>query len=534
MSNGVQINLLPALTKDKFNKKNLAISIESHPEDFPQGFAMVCLRRLENQICVNRGTPVPVPSLLRRHSAPTRPVFPVNVPMITTAGLTTKRSASTMSSSPNPPSAIQAASPKIVNSTSLACQSPTTVATPNTLTTSSSFATVRSRTPGTTPAPSSNKRPNTESVSLSDSDPDQVEIGDQIVSLICPISLSRISLPGKGANCKHVQCFDLTTFTNLFRVCKKWKCAVCGEAIGTEELCVSGTFLELLEAYPLGEKCVVKAKGGHAPYVEDKCGPKRKKARRSESAGAGQEGGVAEEPMPMVVVVDLCDDEEDSGKQESPTKHVTLNDSMNSQQASDIIVPIHAPPSTNSSSTTTPPEYMSSRSTMPHHHHHQSIHNTYRYPAASDVAPAAEMDMAVPSPVESQPCSRADRITTSPVPIAVAGQARYSEGFHNDHQDGHDRNDEQTDYSTPPMYWVDRRGSPSSTLSPQKSLSNRLSHPMTPLERDERIQRIFDEVARESSQQRSLSERDEDRRGRVGGMCVGVEDGNEGPGQDQE
>ncbi|TPX65496.1 hypothetical protein SpCBS45565_g05116 [Spizellomyces sp. 'palustris'] len=228
MYNGVQINLLPALTADKFEKKTVTISVEARPEDFAHGLAMLCLRRLENPMCVSRNcapVPAPVPSLLRRHSAPVRPAYPLIAP----AALPTKRSASTLSASPS-----RASEPCV---------------------------------------------PERE-------EDDAVQVGDQIVSLVCPIALKRIGVPGKGRMCRHVQCFDLETFAKLSRSSPKWKCAVCNDVIDKTDLTVSEPFLHLLAAYPDAPRCIVRANGSHAPYTE----PARKKQKRN-------------------TIVDLCQDE---------------------------------------------------------------------------------------------------------------------------------------------------------------------------------------------------------------------------------
>ncbi|PVU91220.1 hypothetical protein BB561_004505 [Smittium simulii] len=47
------------------------------------------------------------------------------------------------------------------------------------------------------------------------------------ISLICPLSQSRITVPGKSKNCTHRQCFDLSVFLELNRDMPTWKCPVC-------------------------------------------------------------------------------------------------------------------------------------------------------------------------------------------------------------------------------------------------------------------------------------------------------------------
>ncbi|EDO40709.1 predicted protein, partial [Nematostella vectensis] len=47
------------------------------------------------------------------------------------------------------------------------------------------------------------------------------------VSLKCPITFRRISLPARGHDCKHIQCFDLESYLRLNCERGSWKCPVC-------------------------------------------------------------------------------------------------------------------------------------------------------------------------------------------------------------------------------------------------------------------------------------------------------------------
>merc|ERR1712106_149945 len=51
----------------------------------------------------------------------------------------------------------------------------------------------------------------------------------QKVSLRCPLTFKRISLPARGHDCRHIQCFDLESYLKLN--CEKglWKCPVCNK-----------------------------------------------------------------------------------------------------------------------------------------------------------------------------------------------------------------------------------------------------------------------------------------------------------------
>lgn len=47
---------------------------------------------------------------------------------------------------------------------------------------------------------------------LENDDDGAIEIESHEITLKCPLSLKRISVPAKGADCNHVQCFDLETW----------------------------------------------------------------------------------------------------------------------------------------------------------------------------------------------------------------------------------------------------------------------------------------------------------------------------------
>ncbi|KAI9004800.1 MIZ/SP-RING zinc finger-domain-containing protein [Gaertneriomyces semiglobifer] len=210
---------------------------------------------------------VAVPSLLRRHSAPVRPAFPLVTPPAASTGRAN--------------SALSTSSPA--------------------------------------PASSSESLKRRSSEVEMPSDEEEIQVGDQIVSLVCPISLKRIIVPGKGRSCRHVQCFDLETFVKLSRLNCKWKCGICSDTIEKNDLIVSEPFLHLLAAYPESEKCIMRADGTHARYA--KSSMPRKKARLS-----------GDQPSRTTEVVDLCDDDEEPVANETTAKPDDQS-SVHSQQS---------------------------------------------------------------------------------------------------------------------------------------------------------------------------------------------------------
>lgn len=65
---------------------------------------------------------------------------------------------------------------------------------------------------------------------------DSVEQTAIKVSLKCPITFRRITLPARGHDCKHIQCFDLESYLRLNCERGSWKCPVCSKVALLEGL----------------------------------------------------------------------------------------------------------------------------------------------------------------------------------------------------------------------------------------------------------------------------------------------------------
>lgn len=61
-----------------------------------------------------------------------------------------------------------------------------------------------------------------------------------------PITGNQISLPCRGANCTHFQCFDLRSFIERALNENSWNCPVCGLALSYENLRYDPTFYDLI------------------------------------------------------------------------------------------------------------------------------------------------------------------------------------------------------------------------------------------------------------------------------------------------
>ncbi|KAF0292262.1 Zinc finger MIZ domain-containing protein 1 [Amphibalanus amphitrite] len=67
-------------------------------------------------------------------------------------------------------------------------------------------------------------------------DGDGVEQTAIKISLKCSITIKRITLPARGHDCKHVQCFDLESYLQLNCERGAWRCPVCGKPAPLEGL----------------------------------------------------------------------------------------------------------------------------------------------------------------------------------------------------------------------------------------------------------------------------------------------------------
>ncbi|KAK9767633.1 hypothetical protein K7432_002440 [Basidiobolus ranarum] len=98
---------------------------------------------------------------------------------------------------------------------------------------------------------------------------DDIEMGDQIISFICPLSLKKIRHPSKGKNCKHAQCFDAQNYITCNEGNIKWKCTVCNQELPFSEMIIDIKFKNYLNDYPDLERCLIHSDGSTAPLPQD-------------------------------------------------------------------------------------------------------------------------------------------------------------------------------------------------------------------------------------------------------------------------
>ncbi|GAA5814905.1 hypothetical protein MFLAVUS_008408 [Mucor flavus] len=102
---------------------------------------------------------------------------------------------------------------------------------------------------------------NTFNKNLSSSEEDDEDKEEDMVSLVDPVSGTRIQHPVKSLHCKHRSCFDAATFFDRNADIKLWHCPICLVHIkNTEELRVDYVNKVALAQYPQEEKLFVLQK----------------------------------------------------------------------------------------------------------------------------------------------------------------------------------------------------------------------------------------------------------------------------------
>ncbi|EJT81729.1 MIZ zinc finger protein [Gaeumannomyces tritici R3-111a-1] len=69
----------------------------------------------------------------------------------------------------------------------------------------------------------------------------------QVMSMKCPLSCMRLQLPVRSEACKHIQCFDATSYLQLQEQGPQWLCPICNQSAPFERLAVDDYAKEILE-----------------------------------------------------------------------------------------------------------------------------------------------------------------------------------------------------------------------------------------------------------------------------------------------
>ena len=64
-----------------------------------------------------------------------------------------------------------------------------------------------------------------------DDDNEEVEEGNQVLSLKCPMSFQRMDVPIRGIHCTHLNCFDLNSYIRTSIVKQSFNCPICNKEL---------------------------------------------------------------------------------------------------------------------------------------------------------------------------------------------------------------------------------------------------------------------------------------------------------------
>ncbi|KAF4656618.1 hypothetical protein FOL46_007739 [Perkinsus olseni] len=81
---------------------------------------------------------------------------------------------------------------------------------------------------------------------------EELEGNTRVLPLTCPLSMCPMSMPARGKNCTHMQCFDLEMFIGtqprMSAFNNRWKCGVCSRVVRPDDLVVDGFVLDVIKA----------------------------------------------------------------------------------------------------------------------------------------------------------------------------------------------------------------------------------------------------------------------------------------------
>ncbi|KAJ2059742.1 hypothetical protein GGI17_004214 [Coemansia sp. S146] len=278
-----------------------------------------------------------------------------------------------------------------------------------------------------------------------DDDDDLVSTG-ALVSLKCPLGLSRISTPTRSAFCQHPQCFDCEIFMQLTRKFTVWKCPVCSIVIKSwRELIVDGYFESILKGTSAADDQVYIEPNGEwkpkkeAPTPRKELKPKAGRPLEiedndaidlSDSSAAGYQS-TARNKRRRTEIVDLTLDSDDEGADNDDILEREAQFSLTQEEIDlissvedDIMNPASASTNLSSSSTT-----RSSSAT--------TLNNST--PPSSGRQLAQEIVVAATTSTSTSGQAAVSRLSTAPLtPTNGVVTAAYSVGYL---EQGYDKND---------------------------------------------------------------------------------------------
>jgi len=76
---------------------------------------------------------------------------------------------------------------------------------------------------------------------------DDISTDSLKISLLCPLSRTRLVIPARSQTCKHLKCFDLANFLSMNEKKPFWKCPLCNLPISYNSLIIDRYFLKIIK-----------------------------------------------------------------------------------------------------------------------------------------------------------------------------------------------------------------------------------------------------------------------------------------------
>lgn len=100
----------------------------------------------------------------------------------------------------------------------------------------------------------------------------ECQIDRVVVSLTCPLSLTRLQTPVKFATCQHAQCLDYTSLlpfiTTLLNKNLPLHCPLCADPIDKSNLLLDGLMLDILKSYPQSTSVCINLEDGSCTLLD--------------------------------------------------------------------------------------------------------------------------------------------------------------------------------------------------------------------------------------------------------------------------
>uniref|UniRef100_A0A7I4XTR6 E3 SUMO-protein ligase gei-17 n=1 Tax=Haemonchus contortus TaxID=6289 RepID=A0A7I4XTR6_HAECO len=150
---------------------------------------------------------------------------------------------------------------------------------------------------------------------------DDIAMAQLKISLLCPLSRKRITLPARCKKCPHLQCFDLYNYLQMNEKRATWRCPVCSDWAPYKLLIIDAYFQDVLSNVDAGAVEVELLVDGSYRTVKSECidvdsdDTDEKSCTNSGTASGSGTGATSSKPKTtcdddIIVLSDSDDDEQ--------------------------------------------------------------------------------------------------------------------------------------------------------------------------------------------------------------------------------